>query len=197
MLFLAALFSRASGPRRSIPAVGTALSIGATVLLGVGLPAGQAGASSTASTSAPASAAIAGRPSPGGLDLVVVGGVDAVHISTAPLGGDLLRATAAAGAGPAATRSGSRIVVSNTAGQPTTRPGALDIVVARQVQWSITLNGGAREASVDMQGGSLSALTFADGVAMMTVLDAIRRSAAAGGAWTATDAADGTGPDVI
>jgi len=28
--------------------------------------------------------------------------------------------------------------------------------------------------------------TFADGVAMMTVLDAIRRSAAAGGAWTET-----------
>jgi len=36
--------------------------------------------------------------------------------------------------------------------------------------------------------------TFADGVAMMTVLDAIRRSAAAGGAWTATGHSDGTGP---
>jgi predicted dehydrogenase len=32
--------------------------------------------------------------------------------------------------------------------------------------------------------------TFADGVAMMTVLDAARRSAAAGGAWTATDPSD-------
>ena len=32
--------------------------------------------------------------------------------------------------------------------------------------------------------------TFADGVAMMTVLDAARRSAAAGGAWTVTDPSD-------
>jgi predicted dehydrogenase len=39
--------------------------------------------------------------------------------------------------------------------------------------------------------------TFADGVAMMTVLDAVRRSAAAGGAWMATDLSDGTRPDVV
>jgi predicted dehydrogenase len=32
--------------------------------------------------------------------------------------------------------------------------------------------------------------TFADGVAMMTVLDAIRRSAAAGGAWTGVEATE-------
>lgn len=37
--------------------------------------------------------------------------------------------------------------------------------------------------------------TFADGVAMMTVLDAARRSAAAGGAWTATDTSNGGQPD--
>ncbi|HXQ62979.1 MAG TPA: Gfo/Idh/MocA family oxidoreductase [Acidimicrobiales bacterium] len=37
--------------------------------------------------------------------------------------------------------------------------------------------------------------SFADGVAMMTVLDAIRRSAAAGGEWTETDASGRRGAD--
>jgi len=36
--------------------------------------------------------------------------------------------------------------------------------------------------------------TFADGVAMMTVLDAARRSAATGGTWTATDSPEGGRP---
>jgi len=39
--------------------------------------------------------------------------------------------------------------------------------------------------------------TFADGVAMMTVLDAIRRSAAAGGAWIEPDATGPGGPDPV
>jgi hypothetical protein len=148
-----------------MPARRAALSIGAAVLLGIvgfGPPPLEAGA-------APATdvAMIGGGPSPGGLNLVVVDGVDAVHISTAPLRGDLLRVTTptAAAGRPAATRDGDRIVVSDTSGQTTSPPGVLDIVVARGVQWSITLNGLARNASVDMQGGSLSALTFADGVA--------------------------------
>jgi hypothetical protein len=204
MRSLAALTTRASGPRHSIPALCAALSIGATVLLGVGPPAigaaASAAASSAAAAAAPASVVIAGPASPGGLDLVVVGGVDAVHISTAPLGGDLLRATAPAiaGAGPAATRTGSRIVVSNTAGQPTTPPGALDIVVARQVQWSITLNGGAREASVDMHDGSLSALTFADGVAhvsaQLPAATGLERVTLAGGAHALTVTAPAGSP---
>jgi hypothetical protein len=153
---------RALGPQCSIPAVCTALSIGATVLISFGLGLPVAGA---ASAPARATAVVEGH-SPGGLSLVVVDGVDAVHISTASLGGELLRATtpAAAGGQPTVARDGDRIVVSNTSGRPTSPPGALDIVVARRVQWSITLNGLARNASVDMRGGSLSALTFADGV---------------------------------
>jgi hypothetical protein len=155
--------SRAQGPRCSIPAVCAALSIGATVLFGFGLPVAGAGA---ASAPARVTAVVEGH-APGGLSLVVVDGVDAVHISTASLGGELLRATtpAAAGARPAVTRDGDRIVVRNTSGRSTSPPGALDIVVARRVTWSITLNGLARNASVDMRGGSLAALTFADGVA--------------------------------
>ena len=55
--------------------------------------------------------------------------------------------------------------MSTISGRPTSPPGTVDIVVARQVQWSITLSGLARAASVDMRGGSLSALTFGDRVA--------------------------------
>jgi hypothetical protein len=159
---LAAALARALGPRRST-VVRRALTIGVISLIGVGFPAAGAGATSES----PVATALLNGPSPGALSLVVVGGIDAVHISTAALGGGLVRVAtpAATGGQPNAAREGDQVVVSNSAGRPSSRPATLDIVLSRRVQWSITLNGGARDASVDMRGGSLSALTFADGVA--------------------------------
>jgi hypothetical protein len=163
----AALATRALGPRRSISVrralTRRALTIGAISLLAAGVPAAGAGATPESSIAT----AMVNGPSPGDLSLVVVGGADAVHISTASLGAGLVRVAtpAVTGGQPNAARDGDQIVVSNTAGRPSSTPAVLDIVLSRRVQWSITLNGGARDASVDMRGGSLSALTFADGVA--------------------------------
>jgi predicted dehydrogenase len=57
------------------------------------------------------------------------------------------------------------------------------------------LAGAFRDLILDRPVPGPSPATFADGVAMMTVLDAIRRSASDGGAWTETEVAGRRDPE--
>jgi hypothetical protein len=97
-------------------------------------------------------------------ELDVVSGSDTVMVRAADLGDQLFRASTPAGArvGPVAEVTGSAVRVSLAdSGQR----GGADLVVELNttVRWRIRLDGGAKQATIAMDGGRLSGLDFGAG----------------------------------
>ena len=97
-------------------------------------------------------------------ELNVVSGADTVVVRAAGLGDQLFRASAPAGSrvAPVADVTGSVVRVSLTDAHG---EGAANLVVElnNQVRWRIRLDGGAKQATIAMDGGHLSGLDFGAG----------------------------------
>jgi hypothetical protein len=152
------------------PRLVVGLAVGAVAL---GLVAGCGGGRPAGASAGGGPFVIAGgngkRPA---ATLDVVNGTTTVRVSARALGGDLYRVSTPAGSGirPLVTERGSVVEVGQTASTGAkTAVADLDIAVTSGVRWTINLDGGATTESVDMAGGSLSALDFGAGVSMASV----------------------------
>jgi hypothetical protein len=103
--------------------------------------------------------------------LELVNRATAVSVTSESLGSDLYRASTPVGSGirPLATRHGRTVLVGDTGAGQTTQVPSINVVLARQVRWTIDLDGGATTETVNMGDGSLSALEFGAGVSMASV----------------------------
>ncbi|HEX5406628.1 MAG TPA: hypothetical protein VFX16_30515, partial [Pseudonocardiaceae bacterium] len=97
-------------------------------------------------------------------ELDVVSGATTVAVATGDLGSGLYQATtpADANSAPVATVDGDVVSIS-LASTKQQGPSAVRIVLSSQVDWSVRLDGGATEESVDLTGARLAALAFGAG----------------------------------
>jgi hypothetical protein len=103
------------------------------------------------------------------MELDVVSGATAVAISSARLGGGLLRASTPADSGVVPD-----LVVGDKAqlfldGTGLSGPAALRIVLNSQVTWRLVFTGGASDMSVDLGAGRFGGADFAAGSALITM----------------------------
>jgi hypothetical protein len=105
--------------------------------------------------------------------LDVVGGTTSVEVSAGTSSGQLYRVSTPVGSGirPLATLDDGTLRVSQNADGAGDHHGVptINIELARDVRWTIDLDGGATTETVNMSKGSLSALSFGAGVAMASV----------------------------
>lgn len=97
-------------------------------------------------------------------------GVTTVVVHSAALNDALYRITTPDGSGivPAAVLSDGHVAMQTTS-SGTNGPSIVDIALNSQVSWSIHLDGGATETTVDMRDGGLAALDFGAGVTRIDV----------------------------
>lgn len=92
-------------------------------------------------------------------------GATTVVLGSGDIGGALYRVTTPPGAGvlPTAALAGGQVVVqlrsSGTAG-----PSIVEVTLSSAIVWTVRLDGGATEATVDMRAGGLAVLDFGAGV---------------------------------
>ncbi len=123
-------------------------------------------------------AAVLGAPSPGGGHVVtadrgdlksagfeLASGATTVVLNSGDIGGALYRVSTPAGAGvlPTAALAGGQVVV-QLASSGTGGPSIVDVTLSSAVAWTVHLDGGATEATVDMRAGGLATLDFGAGV---------------------------------
>jgi hypothetical protein len=145
--------------------------VGLTAIL---LPLGGAAAAQRRAVAARVGAAHVRR---GGSDhrstatLDVVGGATSVVVSAGAPSGLLYRVGTPAGSGirPLVTLEAGTLQVSQTSDGTPRGISKIDIGLARNVRWTIDLDGGATTESVDMARGSLRSLTFSAGVTRASV----------------------------
>jgi hypothetical protein len=103
--------------------------------------------------------------------LDVVSGTTSVEVSAGTSSGRLYRVSTPAGSGirPLATLDDGTLRVSQTADGDHHGVPTIDIELARNVRWSIDLDGGATTETINMSKGSLSSLSFGAGVARASV----------------------------
>ena len=101
----------------------------------------------------------------------VLSGTTSVDISAGTSSGVLYRVSTPAGSGirPLATLDHGTLRVGQTADGDHHGVATLDLELARNVRWTIDLDGGATTETVNMSRGSLSSLSFGAGVAMASV----------------------------
>jgi hypothetical protein len=103
--------------------------------------------------------------------LDVVSGTTSVEVSAGTLPGLLYRVRTPVGSGirPLVTLEGATLRVGQTGDGVHTGVPTIDVQLARGVRWTINLDGGATTETVNMEKGSLSALSFGAGVSMASV----------------------------
>jgi hypothetical protein len=132
-----------------------------------GQPVGQ-----ISTTSAPASEHVvtAARGDRHSADFELASGVTTLTIHSGDIGDALYRIATPAGGGlvPAAVVSGNH-VVTQLVSSGTNGPSIVDVTLSSAVAWTIHLDGGATEATVDMRSGGLAGLDFGAGVSRIDV----------------------------
>jgi hypothetical protein len=160
----------AARPRRAVrPAFVLGVALGAVVVLGIaailvgGLIGGSPGGDGAVTLTAPAE----GRPAAA---LEIVDGVTSVRLKAGSLGDDLYRISVPRGSGvaPRADRDGGNVRLYL---EPTrwNGPGIVDIAVNSGVAWTIRLDSGVREATLDLSGGKVDGIDLAGGASRIEV----------------------------
>jgi len=119
----------------------------------------------------------AGAPAPGGSSvraatIVVESGTTSIGIQAADLRGQLTTASTPAGSGqrPVLTRSSDGVIhVQLVSSGPQSGATGLDIQLANSVAWTIELDGGATDETVDMRAGHLALVDLAAGATRVTI----------------------------
>jgi len=162
----------AAGPRprrMARPTFVLGVALGAVVVLGIaavlvgGLIGGTPDGDGAVTLTAPAE----GRPTAA---LEIVDGVTSVRLKAESMGGDLYRISVPRGSGvaPRADRDGGTVRLHL---EPTrwNGPGAVDIAVSSGVAWTIRLDSGVREATLDLTGGKVDGIDLAGGASRIEV----------------------------
>jgi hypothetical protein len=157
----------------------TVRSLGLVGLLGLGLALaacdggtsfGQPVGLPTASPAAGTHVVTAARDGRQSADFELASGVTTLAIHSGDIGNVLYRIATPAGGGlvPAAVESGDHVVAQLVA-SGTNGPSIVDVTLSSAIAWTIHLDGGATEATVDMHSGGLAGLDFGAGVARIDV----------------------------
>jgi hypothetical protein len=103
--------------------------------------------------------------------LDVVSGTTSVEVSAGTGLGDLYRVRTPGGSGirPLATLDRGTLRVGQTGDGKSVGIPTLDIQLARGVRWTVNLDGGATTETVNMSKGSLTSISFGQGVAQASV----------------------------
>lgn len=98
-------------------------------------------------------------------DFELAGGVTTLILHSGDIGGALYRITTPVGAGivPTAVVSSGH-VVAQVVSSGVNGPSIVDVALSSAVAWTVHLDGGATEATVDMRAGGLATLDFGAGV---------------------------------
>jgi hypothetical protein len=103
--------------------------------------------------------------------LDVTSGAQTVHVEVGHIGGALFRVETSSHSGlrPVARFAGSTLRVAQASSGHGSGPDILTVLLSPGVRWTINLNGGSSQASVDLVGGALTTLSFGKGVSTATV----------------------------
>jgi hypothetical protein len=113
-----------------------------------------------------ASAPLAGRSA---AQLHVVGGFTTIDVTAGVIGNDLFRATTAPGSGqiPVASVTGDVVTVAEHGTSTSNGVATIQIVVNPLATWSVSLDGGASVAVIDLSGARVAGVDVTQGVSSL------------------------------